>query len=119
MIIIKKRNVYNFLVFFAIILIIVFSFFFYYKLNKTKEIVLNDKEVEKNVLISKVSELYLFPEGETPTVATVSDPELLKNQSLFLTSEKGDNVLIFLKSRKAVLYRPSLNKIIEIVSVKN
>ena len=52
-------------------------------------------------------------------LATVSDPELLKNKSFFLSSEKGDRVLIFSKIGKAILYRPSINKIVEVVSINN
>ncbi len=74
---------------------------------------------EAKDLLTKVSKLYLLPNNEDPTVATVSDPEILKDQSFFILSEKGDKVLIFNKAGKAVLYRPSLNKIIEIAPIKN
>jgi hypothetical protein len=118
MIIIKRRTFFNFVIIFVVIVAICFGVLFYFKLNKTK---LQDtaKENEVASLISKVSRLYLFPEGETPTIATVSDPQLLKGQAFFTQSEKGDNVLIFLKAGKAVLYRPSIDKIIEIAPIKN
>ena len=118
MIIIKKRSVFNFVIVFIAIIAICFGAFFYLKLNKIK---IEDarKAKELSTLVSKVSLLYLFPEGETPTVATVSDPKLLKDQSFFSNSEKGDSVLLFLKAGKAVLYRPSINKIIEIVSIQD
>ncbi len=74
---------------------------------------------EEKDIITKVSNIYLIPSNEEPTVATVSDPSILKDQSFFTQAEKGDKVLIFNKAGKAVLYRPSLNKIIEITSVKN
>ena len=118
MIIVKKRTFFNFIIIFVAIVAICFGILFYFKLNKIK---LQDAAKEKEVisLISKVSRLYLFPEGETPTIATVSDPQLLKGQAFFTQSEKGDSVLIFLKAGKAVLYRPSIDKIIEIAPIKN
>lgn len=64
-------------------------------------------------LIKKVSELIELPKGETPTVATVTDLSKLKNQPFFAKAQKGDKVLIFEKAGKAVLYRPTTDKIIE------
>ncbi len=66
-------------------------------------------------LIAKVSQSsYALPKDETPTVATVSDPESLKDQVFFAQAQKGDKVLIYAKSKKAILYSVTLNKIIEI-----
>ena len=76
-------------------------------------------ELEAIDILGKVSKLYLIPDGEEPTIATVSDPSVLKGQSFFNLAEKGDKVLIFTKASKAVLYRPSIDKIIEIAPTKN
>ena len=113
MIIIKKRKVINFLLILVAIIAICFAVFFYLKINKIRinDVSSNIKQKEVQTLISKVSELYLFPKGETPTIATVSDPK----HDFFTNSEIGDKVLFFVKAGQAVLYRPSLNKIIEIV----
>ena len=64
-----------------------------------------------------MAEIYLIPTGEEPTIATVSDPAALKNQSFFSSSAKGDKVLIFTQAGKAVLYRPSINKIVEVAPI--
>ncbi len=72
-------------------------------------------EVKK--LVFEVSKLVVLPEGETPTVATVSDPEALKNQPFFMGALKDDKVLIYTKSQKAILYRPSIRKIIQIAPI--
>jgi hypothetical protein len=47
-------------------------------------------------------------------VATVSDPEKLKEQPFFTQAKKGDKLLIYAKARKAILYDPAINKIIEV-----
>ncbi len=64
--------------------------------------------------IKKVGRLMVLPEGEQPTLATVSDPEKLRDQQFFANAQKGDKVLVYTNARKAILYSVSLNKIIEV-----
>ena len=71
-----------------------------------------EKETAKIVVL--VGRLMVLPEGETPTVATVTDPEKLKDQVFFANAKKGDKVLIYTQAKKAVLYDPAQDKIIEI-----
>lgn len=68
-------------------------------------------------LINKVGVLVQLPTGETPTVATVNDASKLKTQQFFAHAQDGDKVLIYSKAGRAVLYRPSTNKIIEYTEV--
>jgi len=93
--------------------------YFYYQLKHIKIDPQIAAKEEISTLISKVSKLYLLPTGEEPTIATVSDPEALKNQSFFFSSEKGDKVLIYAKAGKAILYRPSIDKIIETAPIND
>ncbi len=55
-----------------------------------------------------------LPSGETPTVAAVSDVSKLQGQQFFVNAKNGDQVLIYSNAKKAILYRPSTNKIIEV-----
>lgn len=64
-------------------------------------------------ILGKVSKLIDIPD-ETPTIATVSDVSKLTGQEFFAKAENGDKVIIFSKAQKAILYRPSTNKIIEV-----
>lgn len=98
----------------VVIIALSLSGYFYYKLHTLQKNVGSNQEAkEAQDLLAKVAKLYLIPTGEEPTIATVSDPDALKNQGFFMGSQKGDKVLIFAKAGKAVLYRPSINKIIE------
>lgn len=101
----------------VIIILLATSVYFgyqYYLLTQDPQQV---AQSEAKRLVSEVSRLVVLPAEETPTIATVSDPEALKSQAFFAGSEKGDKVLIYTKSQKAILYRPSINKIIQIAPI--
>jgi hypothetical protein len=68
-------------------------------------------------VVEKVSHLIMLPTDETPTLASVSDPAQLKNQPFFDRAEKGDQVLIYSNNKKAVLYRPSTNMVINFAPI--
>jgi hypothetical protein len=74
-------------------------------------------QLEQTQLISKIGALTVLPTNETPTVATVTDITKLKDQAFFANAQNGDKVLIYTKAKKAYLYRPSTNKIINIAPV--
>lgn len=65
-----------------------------------------------NEIVAKVAKIADIP-PETPNVATVSDVAVLKGQLFFSKAENGDKVLIFQNAKRAILYRPSTNRIIE------
>jgi hypothetical protein len=70
-------------------------------------------EAEVKGILEKVGKLTVLPK-ETPTIATVADVKSLQKQPFFEKAQNGDKVLIFERARRAILYRPSTNKIIEI-----
>jgi cell division protein FtsL len=72
---------------------------------------------EQAQLIAKVGKLTVLPTGETPTIATVTDITKLKDQAFFANAQNGDKVLIYTQAKKAYLYRPSTNKLINIAPV--
>lgn len=91
-------------------------FYFYKKYNEAKknpEVAIRD---EKSDIVGKVGKLMELPE-EDPLVATITDKEKLKEQYFFSKAQNGDVVMIYSNSKKAILYRPSINKIIEVSSL--
>jgi hypothetical protein len=72
---------------------------------------------EEDELIRRVGELISLPEGEKPSVATVTDEEKLGDQVFFSNAKEGDKVLIYTNARKVILYRPSENRVVEVGSV--
>jgi hypothetical protein len=72
---------------------------------------------ETAATIAAVGKLIALPEGEQPTLATVTDPEKLKSQTFFAHAQKGDKVLVYTGAKKAILYNPTSNMIIEVAPV--
>ena len=69
---------------------------------------------EANALVAQVGKLIALPEGEVPTVATVTDPEALSDQPFFEKAEAGDKVLLYSTARKAYLYDPEGNRLLDV-----
>jgi hypothetical protein len=107
----------------VILALIAAAAWFVYDYQQTKqenEKLANPTEAAKVAtaeLVTKVGALVQLPAGETPTVATVSDASKLKNQAFFAKAQNGDKVLIYTEAKRAILYRPSTDKVIEIAPV--
>lgn len=67
-----------------------------------------------NTIKNKVAALISIPNDETPILATVDDTEKLKDQPFFKDAENGDAILIFPQAKKAIIYRESQNKLINV-----
>lgn len=74
-------------------------------------------QLETAEMLARVSELIVLPENEKPTIATVTDPELLKGQPFFAHAQKGYKVLIYPNAGKSILYDPFNNRIVEVASI--
>jgi hypothetical protein len=74
-------------------------------------------EEEEKALVAEVGKLISLPEGETPVIATVSDQDKLSDQPFFASAELGDKIIIYQQARKAILYRPSEKRIVEVGTV--
>lgn len=72
---------------------------------------------EMKKIVSDIGQFIVLPTDEVPTLATVSDPSKLKDQKFFANAQVGDKVLLYQQSQKAILWRPSTRKIIEISSL--
>ncbi len=68
-------------------------------------------------LVGDVGKLIELPNGEEPTVATITDIEKLKNQPFFQKAKNGDKVLIYTNAKKAILYDPNAHKILDVAPV--
>lgn len=100
-----------------IIAIIPTIYFYAQNKNTQKELSnLQNTSSSANVddVIKQVGKLVILPTDEQPTLATVSDASKLKNsQQFFVNAVDGDKLLVYAKSKKVILYRPSQNKIVD------
>lgn len=87
------------------------GYFFFTKARSSTEAV-NPDEVSS--LLEEISNIYELPTGETPTVATITDVDKLKNQPFFEKAKNGDKVIIYNQAKKAILYDPISRKILEV-----
>ena len=72
---------------------------------------------ERRELIERVSRLIVLPEDEQPTIATVSEPSQLPDETFFTNAKVGYKVLIYTEAKKAILYDPEIDKIVEVTQV--
>jgi len=91
-----------------------FSYHFYSKYEALKNNPNTAVQEETETLVNQAGKVFELPTGEDPTVATVQDKEKLKDQQFFNNAENGDRVLVYINAKKAILYRPSTNKVIEV-----
>ena len=95
--------------------------YYFYTQNKKSQALLKDptavQEAETKEILKKISEFMILPTDEEPNVATVLDTNQLKDQPFFVQAQNGDKVIIYTKADKAILYRPSTNKIVNVSSV--
>ena len=76
---------------------------------------LQDQEQAAEIL-QKVGQLIQLPADETPTMAAISATRQAPKQGQpFLTNaENGDVLIVYDNAREALLYRPSINKLIAV-----
>jgi len=89
----------------------------YYYYSEASRLLTNSQataQEEVAQIVTLVGELIVLPEEEQPTVATVTDPDRLRDQPFFAKAKVGDRVLIYTNARKAILYDPAAHKIVEV-----
>lgn len=107
----------------SIIIILIALFGIYGSLhyyNKYKALTTDpniEAKKETDRLVSILGKIIELPKDETPTVATISDKDKLKEQTFFTQAENGDILFAYTTSMKAILYRPSTNKIINVAPI--
>jgi hypothetical protein len=96
------------------------AFYFYSQYQSTKSLLQNptaSSNAEAKQIVDEVGKLIELPQNEQPKLATVTDVNQLSGQPFFMNAKNGDRVLIYAAAGKAILYRPSINKIIEVAPV--
>ncbi len=109
-----KSSVSRFIALFVIALVLVglgFVSGYYLDLSKPQVSLLNEQD-SNTPLLEKLAKLVVLPEGESPSVATVSDVSKLQDQIFFKNAQNGDSIVAFPNAQIAILYRQSANKVV-------
>lgn len=61
----------------------------------------------------RVERHYILPADEQPALITVTDKSKVKTEFL-RAAENGDKLLVYKDAKKALLYRPSIDKLVEV-----
>lgn len=110
------KNIGKFFFLLLLVISIGASVYFYVKYREVSDLANSTGEAEIGYYVNKVGQLMQLPE-ETPSLATVTDKSKLAGQEFFKTAENGDKVLVYINAKKAILFRPSLNKIVDVAPV--
>jgi len=96
--------------------------YFFWQYRKASQAVTGDsgsiatsEEVAQTVAL--VSRHAVLPQGETPTVATITDTQNLEGQDFFKNARNGYKVLVYSLARLAVLYDPELDRIVNMATI--
>lgn len=93
--------------------IVAFLGYRFYVSYNSPEAQLLRAERENKMMVERVRSLILLPEGVAPIIYTIEDPAILiKEQSFFIGSERGDKLLLYPNIAKAVIYSPLRNLIV-------
>jgi hypothetical protein len=94
---------------------------YFYLRYQHSQILLHDPAAaareELNRWVSRVAKHILLPAGESPLLATISDASQLSGVPFFANAKNGDIFLRYEQSGRAVLYRPSTDKVIEVTTI--
>lgn len=116
----SKHTIFYSIGFVLLVIALAAAGYFFMEYQKTQTLLKDPKNVgnkELSQTIEKVGKLIDLPVTEQPTVATVSDIKKLKGQAFFEKAQNGDKVLIYAVAKKAYLYRPVTNKLIDVAPV--
>ena len=64
-------------------------------------------------LLEKIGTHIMLPSNETPQVIPITNIEQFKNQPFFRHAKNGDVLLLYTQNKKAILYNPEEDKIID------
>ncbi len=77
----------------------------------------NSKQ-EREQIVSKIEDVVALPD-EQPSLSTVVDASKFANPALKARAQNGDKLLIYTKAKQLILYRPSTQKVIDMLAIQD
>ena len=68
-------------------------------------------------LVKRIEKHILLPAGEIPSIATIVNLDSLKMNPFYANAKNGDKVLIYFKAKKAYIYDPERDLVINTAPV--
>lgn len=65
-------------------------------------------------VLAEVGKSYNLPTDESPTIATITSEDKLKDQVFFANAKNGDQIILYSKAKLALLYRQSEKRLINV-----
>ncbi len=114
---INKTTIFSIIVLLLIIAATICAYLFY-----TKATVANKDQTQMSTekitaIVEKVNKIIDLPKGETPVLVIISDLSKLTDNPFFVKAKVGDEVLIYTLAKKAFIYDPKANFIVEASSL--
>ena len=118
----RKKLIFLFLILIIAIIAVTGSTTYYFLVynQKSQNLLGSSTQADQEEIggvLEKLGKLMVLPKNEQPTMATVSDKNVLPKEPFFERAENGDRVIIYSVSGRAILYRPSTNQIIDIAVI--
>jgi len=122
----NKRAIIILTIFLVIMLISALPAWYFYDKYKGVLTVIQSQNSQKTEeteqeklkkIVGAVSEFMDLPENEEPALASITDIEKISNQPFFARAQNGDKILIYTSAKKAILYRPETNRVIEVSNI--
>ncbi len=113
----QKKHFIGFLVVFLFVAVVAIGGYFYFKYQQIKNNPNIVAQEETKYITGQIGKFIDVPKDEQPSRATITDISKLKDQPFFKNAKNGDKLIVYNKAQKAILYRPSENKIVDFTLV--
>jgi hypothetical protein len=85
--------------------------------SETQQSLIPVDKAEVQALLTKLQSIALVPTDESPTLATVVAVDKLRDEVFFRNAALDDKLFVYQHARLAVLYRPSVEKIVNMATL--
>jgi len=65
-------------------------------------------------VLTDLSSIMELPENELPSISTITDISALAGNPFFVRAQNGDILIIYTQGQQAIIFRPSMKKIINV-----
>ena len=113
----RKKPTLKWLPWVVIALLVIVSGFLWFEYNQAQNKLADNSQQYYQQQTKNLGKLIILPTNETPTIVTVKDATKVRNQSFYASAKNGDITFVYAKNKRAILYRPDRNIIVNVAPV--